>query len=1139
MQLNTVNKGVFPRSGIFRQIMLVMKITTVLIFAFLMQVSAAGLAQKITLNEKNASLESVIDKIRSQTGFEFVFNVKDVDKAKKVNLNVRAKELNEVLEELFEDQELSFSIKDKFIVLKAKERSFFERVVDQFQAIDVYGRVLTSDGQPLAGATVRVKNGKGSTITGSDGKFGIKGVEQGAVLVISYLGYLTKEIGANADLTGIVLVVSDNKLDEVQVIAYGTTSRRLNTGNTFTVKAGDIEKQPVTNPLLALQGRVPGLTIEQSTGFANAGVKVRIQGQNSIGKGNDPLYVIDGVPYFSQMLWLNTMPPLGQSGTSFDFGSGSGNPLSFINPASIESIDVLKDADATAIYGSRAANGAILITTKKGKVGATRFDMNVQSGAGKVTRELDLLNTQQYLSMRKEAFKNDGLSIPALSSTPSVYNYDLTVWDQDRYTDWQKELIGGTARYTDVQATISGGSATTQFLVGAGYHKQTTVFPKDFANTKGSLNFSINNVSPNQKFRVQLTGSYMADDNAVPSFDFTSIAMRMAPNAPALYNPDGSLNWAPAPNGASTWRNPVAFLEQSYTAKTNNLVGSALLSYQVLPGLDVKSSFGYTSLTTDEFSGFPNSFYAPEIRALRERTSSFAISKLSSWMMEPQLTYQRAFGNGTLNALLGGTLTQSSTKLVEIGGAGYSSDLLLQDLQSAAEVRYVNSQFAMYKYNAVFARVGYNLLDKYIVNITARRDGSSRFGPQNKLHNFGSIAGAWIFSEENLVKDHLPFLSFGKIRASYGTTGNDQIGNYQFLNEYAAVNVPVNYQGVPAIEPMGIPNPNLEWEETSKLQGGLELGFLKDRILINAGYYRNRSSNQLMGYDLPIITGFTSIPVINFPATLQNYGWELVLNTVNIKSKDFTWSSNLNLTLAKNKLIEFENLENSSYYGSFIIGQPITIGHYYKYLGVNFETGLYEIADKDGKPTTTPDILTDQTQIIDRSPEYFGGFQNSFRYKGLQLDFLLQFAKQMGPGYRGDRPGLFLSDNSTFAGGNQPISVLDRWQNPGDFTSYQRFSTYSFPSTASGTATNNALRLAGRSTFSYEDASYIRLKNIALSWDLPEAWTKKAHLKDAKLFLQGQNLLTFTKYSGLDPETKNSGTLPPIRVLTLGIKMGL
>nr|WP_199081765.1 SusC/RagA family TonB-linked outer membrane protein [Pedobacter sp. ASV19] len=506
-----------------------MKLTTMILLLALTTASATTYGQKITLSEKNATLKQLITKIRVQSGYGFLYTDDMLANTKPITVELKEASLEDALDAIFKNQPLEYAVEQKNIVIKIKSPTFLERLANRWASIDANGRVVDSENRPLPGASVKVKKtGKGVS-TDKDGRFFLRGVEEGAVLVVSFIGYLPKDVSASANMGSVVLEQSLSKLDEIQVIAYGTTTRRLSTGNISTVKAEDIDKQPVNNPLLALQGRVPGLFIEQATGFAGTGVKVRIQGTNSISNGNDPLYVIDGIPFTSQLLpGGNSI--VGGSGGSGDNGSSVGNPLSFINPSDIESIDVLKDADATAIYGSRAANGAILITTKKGKAGDTRVNLNLQSGWAKVPRKQDLMNSQQYLEMRREAFRNDGIATP----NPGPYmNSDLNGnWDTSRYTDWQKELIGGTATYQNLNASVSGGNDRTTFLVGAGHHRETTVFPGKYSDNKTSVHFSINNASVNQKFRIQFSGSYLLDDNKLPRNDLTYKAMQLAPVAP-------------------------------------------------------------------------------------------------------------------------------------------------------------------------------------------------------------------------------------------------------------------------------------------------------------------------------------------------------------------------------------------------------------------------------------------------------------------------------------------------------------------------------------------------------------------------------------------------------------------------------
>lgn len=1086
----------------------------------------AGVEQgekKVTLNVVEESCVKVFKQIEKQTKMSFFYSTSDVKLPVKVSINVVNAGLDEVMERILEGTGLEWVYTDNIITIrKKKERGSLQigsTGDSTITSITISGIVTAADGTPIPRATVRLKKTNEGITTDADGHFVLPNVKNDDQLIISSIGYETREMPVKGKSILVQLNVVVNELDETVVIAYGTTTKRNNIGNVGTVKAREIEKQPVNNPLLALQGRVPGLFIEQSTGLPGSGVKVRIQGQTSLNKGSDPLYVIDGVPYTSQLLpSLNGI--LGTSGNTVGaIPSGAGNPLSFLNPQEIESIEILKDADATSIYGSRAAAGAILITTKKGKPGKTKVDINIQHGWGKVHKKLDLLDTKQYLTMRHEAKRNDNLPIEPT-------DYDINgAWDTTRYTDWQKILIGGTAKYTDVQTSISGGSANTQFLLGMGYHRETTVFPGDFSDRKGSVHFDVNTNSPDQKFKVNLSGTYLLDNNKLPSLDLTTYARSMAPNAPELYNADGTLNWAPDASGTTTFLNPLAELNKRYSIETKNLVSNLVLSYEVIPGLEIKSSLGYNDLRSEETVTTPVTYFRPEfILAYGNilRNALYGTNNINSWIIEPQLNYRKTFGKSKLEVLFGSTFNQINTKGLQLYGSNYNSDEVIEDIRSAGSIRVVNSIQSTYKYNAVFGRVIYTWNNNYFLNLSARRDGSSRFGSENLFHNFGSVAAGWVFSNENFITQSLRFLSFGKIRASYGTSGNDQIGDYQFLNLYYPIGVQIPYLGAPGLEPIGLPNPYLQWEETRKTQFGLDLGVLDNRILLNASYYHNRSANQLVDYVLPITAGFSYITE-NFPATIQNTGWELSLNTINIKSGQVNWFSNINFTIAKNKLVSFPNLDKSSYAGNLVVGEPFTLNKVYNFAGVDPTTGSYQFYNKDGKLTATPDPSTDRTVLINTSPTFYGGVQNTFTYKGFELSCLFQFAKQKGQNY-------FYGTLPPGANGNnQPVSVWDRWQKPGNVAPVQRFN--------SDFSLYQSLNDALSSSAGWTDASYIRLKNASLSWELPKTWKNRIGFQNARLYVHAQNLLTITGYDGYDPENRSAGSLPPLRVITFGIRV--
>jgi len=1100
----------------------IMRLTAFLLMMTALHVGATAYSQKVTLAGKNIPIDKVLRMISQQTGYEFVYDPALVENLPVITIDVKDVPLEEALDLCFRGKGFKYTFKNNTIIVKelpaAVTLTVDPNVAPMLPPL-IHGRVTDSAGKPLSGATVMVKGSKKGTETDANGIFMLKDVGDNATLVISFTGCMPREVKVNGrDEIVVHMTVSTSPLDKVQVIAYGSTTQRYTTGSVTTVTSKEIEQQPVSDPLQALEGRVPGLFITQSNGIPGSGMKVRIEGQNSLANGNEPLYVIDGVPYNTL-----TLPNIGYVLGGNGSNSGDASPLSFINPADIESISVLKDADATAIYGSRAANGAILITTRKGEAGRVTINASLQNGRSRITRELPLLNTKQYLEMRREAFRNDGL-------TPGPGDYDLNgAWDTTRYTDWQKVLIGRGTQYTTATVSASGGNASTQYFISGTYQKQTASFPGTFPDKKGSIDFNINSTSANQKFHLQLSGNYLVDDNQLPIQDLTTnLTQTMAPNSPALYKPDGSINWALDSNGNATFPyNPIAMLQVRDKRTTNSLISHAVLSYQIFRGLEFRSSFGYTNQHGSEIQTSPITVVPPAVQPYATRSASYGSNNSNSWIIEPQLNFKRSFGWGRLDVLTGATFQKNSLYGFSVNGSGYNSDAILNDLNAAAQVSPGYTSASTYRYNAIFGRVNYIMGDKYIVDLNLRRDGSSRFGSANLFHDFGSVGLGWIFSSEGFIRDHLSFLSFGKLTGSYGTTGNDQIGDYQFLTLYYPTYQDRPYQGATGLVPGGLSNPYLEWESTHKLYVSMDLGFLKDRILLTTGYVNNQSSNQLMGYSLPSIDGFGSV-LRNFPATVENTSIEFTLKTTNIKTKDFSWTTHVNLTIPNNKLKSFPNLVTSGYAAQYVLGKSINLSHVYHLIGVDPATGVYQFMGLDGKPTFTPDPSKDQYVVISKDPKFYGGIDNTFRYKGVELSVFFQFVKQTGYAYPfGVIPGYF------GAGVNQPTYVLKRWQKPGDIAPVMKFSTYE------GGSIITSFFDAQASDGSYSDASYIRLKTMSLSWELPEKATKKAMLQSCQFFAHAQNLLTITKFKGFDPENQSTGSTPPQRTITVGIRLGL
>lgn len=1111
-----------------KTIILAMKLTVILLFTACLQVSANTYSQVVTINLQNAPLDKVVKEIERQTKVNFFYEEGLFQNAKPVTISVSKSTLEEALALSFKNQPFDYKIVGKTVFVRKKNI----QAVDQGNKgalIDIRGRVVNDKGEPVL-ASISVKGSTKGTTTNKDGWFVLPGIEDNAILIISGVGIETTEVKAEGKTQlDIAVKISVRPLDEVQMIAYGATTKRFNTANVSSVKAVNIEKQPVQNPLLALQGRVPGLFITQTSGVPGSGITVRIQGQNSIRGDNDPLYVIDGVPFISQMLPTTTggsQGILGNSAGVKSTGYGGGNPLSYLNVNDIESIEILKDADATSIYGSRAANGAILITTKSGKAGKIRADFNFRTGISEVPKMVKVLNTEQYLSMRREAYFNSGTPLPSISSNPNDGNYDLNgLWDTTSNTNWQKELIGGTANNQNLSTSFSGGSNNVVFQINGTYQRETTVFPGNFKDEKGSIHFNIKANSPNNRFTLQFIGNFLRDNNRLPAIDFTSLAIGLAPDAPALKNSDGTLNWALNPAGASSWNNPIAITYQEYNNKTKNLIGNIKVGYKLFKNIEFKGNLGFTDITTDEFQSNPEIAQRPEYRAIFQRQGVFTNSNVNSWIVEPLITYEGRKDAHQINFLLGSTFLQQNNEGQYLSGTGFTSDQTIRDIRSALNVTVLNSISSKYKYNALFSRLNYQYKQKYIINLNARRDGSSRFGEANKFTNFWSVGTAWILSEEQFMKA-LPAISFFKVRGSYGTSGSDQISDYKFMNLYQSISVGVPYQNASSLAPTGLTNPYIQWEETKKMQVGLDIGIFKDRIFLGGTYVKNRTSNQLLDYLLPSTTGFSTIAA-NFPAIVENTAIEFSLTSFNVRKNDFKWQTNVNFTLPKNRLASFPNLENSPYASNLIVGQPLGIFKQYQFVEIDKLTGEVIVKDLKGNNTSSPVYPTDAVSIINTAPKAYGGLQNSIEYKGFTLDFLFQFVKQTGIQYVfTGNPGRFLSGTN-----NQPASLLDRkqWQKPGDNANFPAYNRFSTPEMDNFTISNALV----------EDLSYIKLRNVSLSWQLSQKTSSKLRIERLRIYLSGQNLFTITKYKGVDPEIAGFTVLPPLRTITSGIQITL
>lgn len=1086
-----------------------MKMIIAIIMCSLLQANATGYGQQITIKKNGISLKSFFREVAKQTGYDIIYADKALDDKKTINVAFQNVSVQAALEKALTGSSVSFVIEDKSIIVSKKLNASPEEVLLPPTGIDIQGKVLDERKQPLAGVTIKAATTgnpahaewaplviTGTSATKADGSFSLTVSESARFLIFSYVGYETKvvEIG-NQHFITVAMSVGQNALDDIQIVAYGSTTRRVSTGSVTTVKSEQLQKQPVSNPLQALAGRAAGVYINEATGVAGSSVSLQVRGQNSISAGANPLYIIDGVPFNANPTELSS----GSYSPTAIVG-GAFSPFDNIPTSDIESIDILKDADATAIYGSRAANGVVVITTKKGKSGSMKVDANVYSGISKITRGIDMLSKDQYLAMRTKAFANDNLT-PTATTAPDLLTFG------NGETNFLKYIMGNTSHFTDATVGFSGGSKNTQYLISSNFRNQSAIVPGNYADRKGTVRFNIQSQSDNNRFSINLSGAYTKNVNNLPTSSVSSV-YSLPPNLP-LYNADGSFYWN------NNYTNPAASLKAPMSLTTDNVIGNGTLKLNILPGLTFKTDLGFNRISASSVKA--NTRISRNPNTTTTGVVIFQSNYNQVYNIEPQLNYTRKIGKGKLDALAGGTY--QNTKYVEpyfIYGT-FTNDLLYNDLTSVTQVLY-GSGFADNKYLSMFGRLTYNLSGKYIVNLNGRRDGSSRFGPGKRFGNFGSVGAAWVFTEENWMRKHLSWISFGKIRGSYGTLGNDQIGDYAYLSTYSSYSLYPSYNGVNALNPVTLANDKFSWEVTKKLEFATDINFVNDRIALTAAWYRNRSTNLLLSIPVPTQTGFTSYTG-NLPALVQNTGLELTLNTKNIKKGAFSWSSAINITIPRNKLVSYTGLSSSAYANTFVIGQPLTVMQAYHFTG--FKDGLAQFQDMDKSGSITSGSFTttgkgDYGIAGNSAPQYYGGINNTIIYKGFQLDFLFQFVKKQGY-------NIYTSTSIPGRSTNVPVDVLNK---PFAYTTL----------TASAAAT--AFNLYKLSDAAISDASFIRLKTVSLSYNIDNAFIRRIGMKNFNVFLRGQNLLTITKYLGLDPETMGAA-IPPMKLISLGLQTSL
>lgn len=944
----------------------------------------------------------------------------------------------------------------------------------------INGIVTDRDGsEQLAGVTIVLKGTRNGTKTDMKGNYEIQAPAAGGILVFSYLGYQTQEIPINGQQRiDIQMEIAANLMTEVVVTGYGgAQSRQTLTSAIASVKAEEIANIPAASSDQLLQGRAAGVQVNSNSGNPGGGVSVRIRGTSSINASSEPLYVIDGIPMQSENL------------SALGLGGGVTNPLADLNPADIESMEVLKDASATAIYGARAANGVVLITTKRGASQKALINIGGYTGGQSAVNMPDVVDGPTFETLMNEVALNVGREAPYANPAGAIN------------TDWS-EPIFQTGQLRNIDLSISGGNEKTRYMVSANNFLQEGIIKNtDFGRTTSRVNLDFSpltkmNVGTSILYSYNKRGRLRGDDSIAGG---VGSAFFYPPNR-TYYNEDGSYFKIP------TFENPlVAVNETEIGMTTNRFLGTVFAEYEFIEGLKLKSNFSVDYSNAAE-SLFDNSRTnnGSAVGGIAQRLST----NNTNWIQENVLSYRFSVNEHHINALVGTSLQESRTDLTTAIGQGFPSDAF-QEIVAAAVLR-SNSTSTSYGIASLFSRIDYNYKAKYLATLNVRRDGSSRFGEENRWGTFPSFGLGWVLSEERFFKEQHVFSTI-KLRGSYGITGNQSgINDFQSLGLWGGG----AYADLPGIAPTQLPNPLLKWETTNQLDLGIEFGFLGDRIHVDADYYNKHTNDLLLAVSIPRTSGFDNMTQ-NF-GEMRNRGFELGINAdVLGQNNALKWDLNFNVATNRNKILRLEapfNVYNRDLYRYEEGGEMFSF-YLHPQTGVNPETGAIEFEDVNGDGTF--DVNNDRRIVGTANPDFFGGVTNTFHFKGFDLMFFFQYS------YGNDQLNWnrFFQEHGGTRSTNFTASQLDRWQNPGDITMIPRME-----------ASNYASDL--RPSRFLEDGSYIRLKNITFGYSLPAVFAKRIGMSSARVYVSGQNVLTFTNYTGLDPELTGTAS----NILTQGIE---
>lgn len=1100
-------------------ILRIMKLTFLLILVSLLQVSASSLGQSVTISQKNVTLIKMFKEIRKQTGYNFVWSSKEINKDLMVNVNFHNSDLTDVLKQLQAKHNLTYTIdRDNKVILIAigvKQVPLANKNSAVSDETTITGTVKDEKGQPMPGVTIRQQGKDNGAISGTDGGFKLLVSGQDAVLVFSFVGYERQEIKVSAkNVIDVTLSPSIDQLHDVVVSGYTVQNRAEFTGSSSHVSGKDIENRPVTSFDQALAGQAAGVKITSNGGSLNATPVFRIRGTNSINLSSYPLIVIDGVTSFTGNVGL--------------LSAVENNPLSSINPDDIESIEILKDASATAIYGSRAANGVVVITTKKGKAGKAKVTYDGYYGVIEKPKLPKLLGAADYVMIKDEAEVNSGLK-------PTYFlgkNADGSV----QQTNWY-DYIYQSGHAQNHNLSISGASEATSYYVSLNYGDETGFLVKNTFVRK-SVRANLDHlllkgfhIGTNFTYSNALNNNLSSVSNSFGRNNLVRESMVLPPNV-LPYNPDGSYNvkgnsLGAGPNAAALgYYNPLPIIDNDkYSSESNNFLGAVYAEWELFKGFKIKTNYSINSLNIAN-----NDFNNP--------IQGFGYGSQGSASDEYDTNYRTDFTNS-----LGYTTTIANNHHISVL-AGYEEINTVMNGSSATLEGQIDPYFQTFAggfttisdasgihsengYRSYFGNIFYDYQQKYLLSASFRRDGFSGLAVDHKFGNFGGGSIGWNLSSEEFYKNSAlaKTISDVKLRASYGQVGNVNIGDYAASSLYAVT----TYGGVAGLALSQTGNPDLRWETSKKTDIGINIGLWQNKVTIDADYYNNNINGLILAAPQSPSKGIPGNSINTNIGSMYNRGFEFDIKAHVLDRGAFKWTTGLNFSTLKNKVTALANntdIWTASLETSNITRVGYSVGSVYvvKTNGVNPANGLRTYINRNGateqySPLTGAWTYLDGTQApaIDAYgdgvvmgstlPTYYGGFNNNFSYKNFDLYVNVVFSggNQI---YNGTRATLL--NNNFF---NNQVDILRRWTHPGQVTDIP--AVYYNDQQANGSVLPNS--------FNVESGEYIKLGTASLGYTIPDRIYKKTGISSIRLYASANNIILQTKYTGSDPEVSANG----------------